>query len=110
MTGKLPTRSLYQREETLSSSDYHGVNSGIYGPMVTESGAKMTGIDGEENIQWVLSHQQWDRDWKYETGLVGKWDLMTDDDNGEDIGCGRLRYEEDARLYQRYHALFLFIC
>jgi len=101
LTGKMATRSVSQVDETLDTPDYRGINSGIYGPSISEEGAKMTDIDGEENIGWVLSHQEWDRDFRYETGMVGKWALMTEDDNGEEIGCAELQYRQDARLYQR---------
>ena len=88
LTGRMPSRSNWAIAQT-----------GISGPLskgtdVTVFNARMARDDSRYNVPRVL------KDNGYYTGAVGKWHLMTGDDNGHNIGCSALEFGADADLYE----------
>eukprot|EP01084_Bolivina_argentea_P067819 123444_1 len=89
LTGRYPSRSAYAQSKTLSTS------SGYDGTRVSIENVKLSqyGDDSINNLQHVLQTND------YSTGMVGKWHLMTPDDNGHNYECYRVDQGADEILY-----------
>jgi len=88
LTGRQPARSASAIELT---PDDHAAE----GTDVTVSTTKISGYDAEHNVARVLQNNS------YFTGAVGKWHLMTTDNNGyTDKDCESLTWTPSAEKYE----------
>jgi len=84
LTGRQPIECQYAVEETLSSLS--ALRTGVFGTTVTLSSMKMAGSDGVYNVPSALRDPSLSAN-PYFTGMIGKWHLMPDDDNGFGLNC-----------------------
>jgi len=91
LTGRQPVSCEHAIAETLKERGTLG--TGTQGTSVTIFTEKLAGNDSIYNIPTVL------RDNGYMTGMVGKWHMMTDDDNGHNLDCEALEMMPNDDLY-----------
>ena len=87
LTGRMPSRSEWAATQTVA------VGHGADGTDVEVFYIKISGNDSVYNLPRVL------QDNEYYTGAVGKWHLMSSDDDGYNIGCDALESGANADLY-----------
>lgn len=106
LTGRQSVRSLYAIERTLkTTSGALGTNITVCESNITDVLAKLLGGDALYSIPSTLSSSVNAHNKTYYTGMVGKWDLMTGDDNGLSLGCDELDFTPDAALYAACKAI-----
>eukprot|EP01084_Bolivina_argentea_P021100 39188_1 len=91
LTGRHASRSIWGISRTMATS------SGVVGTNVSIQLSKITDNDGIFNIPYELQNKEIN---PYRTGVVGKWHLMTADDNGFQYGCDSLNNFPNATLYE----------
>ena len=96
LTGRNVVRSEYAIEKTefIANSDVSLLNAGT---KVTVPFSRIYGDDAIYNIPYTLQN---DANRPYYTGFVGKWHLMSADDNGKNFGCEDLQDSQDIDLYR----------
>ena len=87
LTGRMPSRSEWAANQTVIAG------TGSDGTDVEVLYSKISGYDSIYNLPRVL------QDNGYYTGAVGKWHLMSSDDDGYNIGCDALERGADIKLY-----------
>ena len=88
LTGRHTSRSLWAIEKT-AEPKYNGTRVSI-------QSAKLSGDDCRYNIPNTLRNYSTHN---FYTGMIGKWHLMTADDNGYNYGCDQLDRQANATLY-----------
>ena len=76
----------------------NAMRTGVFGTTVSISSMKLGGADGVYNIPNVLRNES-GSDRPYYTGMVGKWHLMPDDDNGHHLNCSSQETWPNEQLY-----------